>query len=1133
MRNDFTRLFGTKTKIVLRRFFCSGLMFTMLIGTHAVAQDAVDIYDNRGSMASVYDVKIDINFRDASLEEVLDYIESKTPFSFSYDKSDIHKENFKFNFAGWHISLAKVLEKLSIEAGLGFMDINHNIYLKNISGQPSFAIGVIQPIQVTGRVTSAESKYGLPGVSVLVKGTGSGTVTDADGNFSINTPTEDDILVFSSIGYITQEVAVNGRAVIDVILVEDILSLKEIVVVGYGEVEKRDFTGSLNSLGADEFNSGVQVSVDQMIQGRAPGVQVTQTSAEPGGGSSIRIRGSNSITAGNEPLYVIDGLPINNTPGPGSGMMDERTPRNPLNAINPGDIESIEILKDASATAIYGSRGANGVILITTKNGKPGKMKINYNGYAGLQSVAKKLDLLNATEYALLLNGIREDEGASPVFTQEQINSAGKGTDWQEEIFQVAPVQNHELSFSGGSDNTAYYLSLNYLDQKGVVISSGTKRYAARLNLNHSANKFNFGINLNTSLLLDDYVPNGVGINVGAGVIATALQMDPTLPVRNASGGYAESADVDLDNPVALANTIFDDAETNRTFGNIFAEYTVINDLKAKINFGSDRHTVRRDGYISKITKRGQQANGFASISEQERANYLVELTLNYDKEFNETHKVNAVAGYTYQEFSGRGFSASARNFPTDAYLTNDLSAGEQAQYSIGSGRFKNQLLSYLGRVNYTLLDKYLITASFRADGSSRFGEDNKFGYFPSLAMAWRLSDESFVSNLNLFSDLKLRTSYGVTGNQEIGNYQSQVLLDVTGEAIYNESRYVGIAPVQIGNPQLKWETTKQFNVGLDFGTLKGRISGSLDYFTKRTSDLLLFLPIPLTSGFSTFLQNVGDTQNSGFELLINSENLLGNFEWSTTFNLATIKNKVTDLGPLDNILQGGLRFINQFSILKEGEPINAYFGYQVEGIFQSQDEISGSAQPAARLGELRFKDVNNDNQINADDRTILGDPYPDFSFGVSNYFSYKGFDLSIFFDGSYGNEMLNFTRIDSEGPIEFRRNRMDFVLNRWTLENTTNENPSFISNARPLNSRVVEDASYLRLRNVRIGYTFPDIKRIASLSLFVTAQNLFTITDYSGFNPDVSVLGNSNLRLDYNAYPLSKIYTMGVNIGL
>lgn len=998
----------------------------------------------------------------------------------------------------------------------------------------------INAIEITGKVTSQEDGVPLPGVSIIVKGTTRGTITDLDGNYTVQVDNENDVLVFSFLGFLSQEVQVNGRSVVNVSLVEDVQGLGEVVVVGYGTVRKTDITGSLSSLSSEDFNPGMQASVDQMIQGRAAGVQITQASSEPGGGVSIRIRGSASLTAGNEPLYVIDGLPIDNTPAtPGYATTGNQAPRNPLNSLNPGDIASIEILKDASATAIYGSRGANGVILITTKKGKKGAISVDYSGYFGVQEVARRLDMLKAPDYMSFLNDLRVAQGQAPEFSQQEISAIGQGTDWQNEIFRSAPVQNHQISFSGGSDNTQYYASLNYFDQDGVVINSGAKRYTTKLNLNHSLNKFNFGLNLNAAFVEDTFVPHGTSINESAGVINTAIYQDPTLALFDASGGYAESETVNLENPVGLARGVIDGAGTNRTFGNVFAEYAILGNLKAKINLGSDRQTSRRDTYVSRFTRIGSQTGGNAVVQTSENYNDLVELTLNYEKEFNDNHRINAVGGYSYQVFTERGLRAGSNNFINDALLTNNLAAGDRENYTLGSSRSKNQLESYLGRVNYALYDKYLVTASFRVDGSSRFGENNKYGYFPSFALGWRMGEEDFIKNLNLFSDLKLRTSYGITGNQEIGNYRSLVLLGLAGQAVFNDALIVGIAPTQFANPNLKWETTSQFNIGFDFEFLEGRISGSTDYFQKKTSDLLLNLPIPNTTGFGTSLQNVGSTSNSGFELMVNSENITGIFNWSTSFNISTIRNQVTDLGGLPFIIQGGAGFASGISILRVGDPINSYYGYVVDGVFQSTEDIAGSAQPRARPGELKYRDTNGDNQIAPDDRVILGSPYPDYSFGLNNSFRYKGFDLSIFFQGVYGVEMFNFNTVEAENPISFRRNRLESMLNRWTPENPTNEHPSYIPPAvtygNAVNSRAVEDASYLRLKNIRVGYSFPKLKSryLGSMSVFITGQNLLTITNYTGYDPEVSAFGTSNIRADYNAYPLSKIYTMGINLGL
>ncbi|WP_300435548.1 TonB-dependent receptor [Christiangramia sp.] len=970
---------------------------------------------------------------------------------------------------------------------------------------------------ISGIVKDAD---GIPilGVTVLIKGTNRGTTTNFDGAFSlVASPT--DTLVFSFIGFETFEELVGNRDFLEVSMVSNVEGLDQVLVVGYGTVKKSDLTGSVSSVTSKDFEEGVQTSTPQLLQGKAAGVSITQADSRPGGGFSIRIRGAGSITAGNEPLYVIDGLP-------GAS----------INALNPGDIESIEILKDASATAIYGSRGANGVILVTTKKGVAGELRVNYDGYYGVQEVANRLDLLTAQEYVSFLNGIQEDQGLDPLFTPDQAALVGSGTDWQEEIFRTAPVQNHQISISGGSEKTNYYVSLNRLDQEGVVISTGFKRTSGRVNIVHSTDNFNFGLNLNTSLTESDLVPSG-GINGAAGVIPAALQFDPLLSVRNAEGDYSLNQNVDLDNPVAQAETIFPVQETNQTFGSIYGEYFILDEFSAKINLGTDRSISRFDNYLTRITRRGQNTNGSANIFENEDFSNLIELTFNYNNEIGADHQINAVIGYTFQEFKGRGFNAGSQNFPTDAFLTNNLEAGAQSGYTVGSYKVENQLLSYLGRLNYTFKDKYLITGSFRADGSSRFGEDKKYGYFPSLALGWKIDKESFMEGLNDISILKLRSSYGITGNQAIGNYNSLVLLGTAGEAVFNDQQFVGIAPIQLGNPDLKWETTKQFNIGLDYGFFKSRITGSMDYFYKETSDLLLNLPIPSTSGFLNSLQNVGDTKNSGFEMSINSKNFVDDFKWSTSLNFAFLHNEVTNLGDLPFILQGDTRFLFDYTILREGEPINAYFGYKTEGVFQSQEEVDASAQPNANPGDLKFVDDNGDGVLNATDRVILGDPFADFTFGLSNNFEYKGFNLSVFLQGSMGNDLLNFTRVDSENPFSDLRNRQSYVLDRWTPDNPTDRNPSFINQdvSRAINDRVVEDASYLRLQNLSLNYTFPNLKvrAIKNLSISATGQNLFTITDYSGFNPDVNTLGTSNLRIDYNSYPLARIYTFGIKIGL
>lgn len=1129
MKNNLQRQLIMLSKQLIYVFLIQLLFCTIILANSGNAQ-----------RKSIEKVKISMNLQEKSLAQFFNLVESKTDFKFTITDNFVDLRQ-PITVVENNISLYDALVALSIQTDLNFVQVNDNIHVKvqKVNAQ-SKAVEVAQKadINLSGTVKDGAGQP-LPGVTVLVKGTTTGTVTDINGIYKL-TAQEGAVLVFTFIGYLVQEINVGNQSIIDVTLKEDETSLEEVVIVGYGTVRKTDITGSLSSLSNEDFNPGMQASVDQMIQGRAAGVQITQASSEPGGGVSIRIRGAASLTAGNEPLYVIDGFPLDNSPAsPGYASTGNQSPRNPLNSLNPGDIESIEILKDASATAIYGSRGANGVILITTKKGKKGAISVEYSGYFGGQEVAKSLDMLKAPDYMSFLNDLRTTQGQTAVFTPTQINAVGQGTDWQKEIFRSAPVQNHQVSFSGGSDNTQYYASLNYFDQDGVVINSGTKRYTTKLNLSHSLNKFKFGLNMNSAFVKDTYMPHGTSINESAGVINTAIYQDPTLPILDASGKYAQSDFVNLENPIGLARGVLDESGTNRTFGNIFAEYAFLGNLKAKINLGSDRQTSRRDTYVSRTTLSGAQTGGRANVQSIENFNDIVELTLNYEKQFNENHRINAVGGYTYQEFSERGLTGGANKFINDGLLTNNLSAGDRTNFVLNSFRSKNQIQSYLGRVNYALYDKYLITASFRADGSSRFGENNKFGYFPSFALGWRLSEEDFIKNMNLFSDLKLRASYGITGNQEIGNYQSLVLLGLAGQAVFNESLIVGIAPTQFANPNLKWETTSQFNIGFDFEFFEGRLSGSTDYFQKETSDLLLNLPIPNTTGFSTSLQNIGSTSNSGFELMLTSENMTGKFNWSSSVNISTIRNQVTDIGGLPFIIQGGAGFASGISILRVGDPINAYFGYVVEGVFQSKEEIIGSAQPGSRPGELKYQDTNKDNKITPEDRVILGSPFPDFSFGISNTFRYKGFDLSIFFQGVYGNEMFNFNIVEAENPISFRRNRFANVLDRWTPTNLTNDHPSYIPPAvaygNAVNSRAVEDASYLRLKNLRLGYSFPKLKskHLNTLSVYFTGQNLLTFTNYSGYDPEVSAFGTSNIRADYNAYPLSKIYTMGINLGI
>ena len=1021
------------------------------------------------------------------------------------------------------------------------------VFLLTPLAHPTLAFSPLSPYAVaqtiSGTVTDSETGEALPGVNVLAKGTSTGTVTDVEGNYRLTVADEATILVFSSIGYEAQEVPINGQTVIDLALAPDVQSLSEVVVIGYGTVEKSDLTGAVTSLKSKDLNPGANASVDQMMLGRAAGVQVSQSSSEPGGGLSIRIRGASSINASNEPLYVIDGFPIDNSPnlssssGGGSQVAVNQSPRNPLNSLNPNDIESIEILKDASATAIYGSRGANGVILITTKKGKSDRLTLSYNTYTGVQRVAKKMDVLSTDQYIDVINELSVARGDNLVFSDADITAIGEGVDWQEQIYRTAPVTDHNMSLSGGNENTTVFASLNYFSQDGVVKNSGLKKYIGRVNLESQiGERVDVGLNLNTSLVSDNNGIDGINTNETAGPIYASLLYDPTESIYNADRSFAQSSNLTVNNPVSLIDGVTSENKTNRTIGNFFVSYDILDGLSAKLNVGADRQDSRRDIYNSRLTIRGQPAGGIANISVLERSNYLVEYTVNYNKNINENHALTILGGVTYQSFISRLFTANISGFPTDDLGTDNLGLGDTNTDNISSNHEENTLLSYLGRVNYNLYDKFLFTGSIRADGSSRFGQNNKYGYFPSFAVGWKLSEEDFVPET--FEQLKLRASWGQTGNQEIGNYGSQLTFGTGPDVVFNNTIQNSAEPQRIANPDLKWETTEQFNVGIDVSILEGRISGTLDYFSKNTKDLLFNLPLPRSSGYRSILTNVGEVENKGVEFLLSSTNIsTTDFRWSTTFNFAAIKNRVLDLGRVEEIVTGDIQAVGNTSIIKEGEALASYYGYEVTGIFQEGDNIEDSAQPNAQPGFPMFADLNNDGTITPADQTILGDPFPDFTFGLQNSFSYKNWQLDVFFQGQQGVELLNINVIESLYPANFRRNRLaEQMLNRWTPQNTETKWPSGVNpnayGGSKVNSLVLQDASYIRLKNVQVSYTVPikSISFLSSLRLYATAQNLFTLTDYIGFDPEANSFGRSNVRVDYSSYPLARTFLLGLN---
>lgn len=1081
-----------------------------------------------------------LTIRENSIElgELFKMIEAETDFYFFYNNDQINKRT-KVSVNIRDKKIDEALNEILKNTDISYQMNNNTIILNLKSTSPSQQ----KKKKVTGTITD-EKGDPIIGATILEKGTNNGTITDMDGIFSIDLPETNAKLQITYLGYLPQEITIKDQARLKITLAEDLKVLDEVVVIGYGTVKKSDITGSVASVKVDELKEGVATSVDQLLFGKSAGVNVVQNSGEPGGGFSINIRGASSVNAGNSPLYVIDGVPIDNTrpveAGSIVGFSDNRTPRNPLSSINASDIASIEILKDASATAIYGSRGANGVILITTKSGgKDEKTSVSYQGYFGVQNAASKLDLLSAQDYKRVLNEIIDAGGESEVYRVGDIANNGNGTDWQKEITNKnAQVQDHQLSFTGGTAKTAYYVSLGYTDQEGILKNTSFERYSARVNLKTDINKnFKIGINATGSYINDQYTASGFGVNERAGAMYAAINFDPTYGVIDENGKYITSPLQTLDNPVAITEGMRSAADTYRFLASAYGEYHFTKELSAKLNLGTDFMNESRKSFVSSLTKEGQNNGGIGANQNSEKTNYLIEGTLTYNKTVGD-HTFGALGGMTYQRYVTSRLSNTASDFLNESLGADNLGIGNQETFRITNSVTGNRLASYIGRVNYSLLDKYLLTATLRADGSSRFGKNNRFGYFPSAALAWKMSNENFIKDIQDITSLKLRLSWGKTGNQEIGDFPSISTFTQAGNAIWDGRQVTGTQPAKMPNPDLKWESTEQINIGLDFGILNNRINGSADYYMKKTTDMLLNLPVDQSTGFTSILSNIGQIDNYGFEFLVNTINIDSkNFRWDSSITFSTMRNKVKDLGGIDEIIIGaGYNHVTQVVIQKPGIPLNSYYGWEVEGIWQVGDDYSKFSEDY-QPGDLKYVDQNKDGVVDDKDRVVLGNSFPDFQWSFGNTFTYKDLELFVFFEGVQGVDMLNGNLIDNYFPIDFRRNKFsELYLNRWTPENPSTEYPSFVNplkfGRRVANSKTVQDASYIRLRTVRLSYTLPKITSfIKGIQVYCTAENLFTITDYIGLDPAVNPNSDVNFRMDFNAYPTSRTFIFGAKL--
>ena len=1002
---------------------------------------------------------------------------------------------------------------------------------------------VLQSSVVKGVVKDSNGEP-LLGVNVLVKGTTIGAVTDIDGNFSFEAPAGC-TLVISYIGFESQEVKVKGNAPLNIILKEDSEALDEVVVVGYGVQKKSDVTGALSSVKGDDLIKLSISRTDQALQGQMAGVMVQNSVAAPGESPNIIIRGGNSLKGENAPLVVIDGVLGGD-----------------LSLIDPNDITSIEVLKDASSTSIYGSRGANGVIMVTTKRGQTGKPTVSYSGYVSLSQVSKKMDMLNGQELYGLLKEAQEKYPTTALKIPEWIDPNNlNNTDWQDEVFRTAPITGHSLSVSGGTETTRYSLSGNYLMHQGIVKNSDFNRAGIRANIEQKlGKKVTVGALINASRSSSSNASvNQMNGSDGGGVTFSALGFGPLVPVYKEDGSLSGPLKdgAQMNNPVALINDQVVDKFRNYFQGTAFLEWEILSGLKFKTAWTytySDRKQRQFTSGENLLSYKGQ---GYAYMNDQETTNWLGENTLTYSKTFNKDHSLNVVAGFTAEASDYFNNNSSGKGFDIESLGYWNMGLANSSLLSVASGGNHSAIASWLGRVNYAYKGKYLASVSFRADGSSKFAKNNKWGYFPSFSAAWRVSEEKFMKNITPISNLKLRLGWGTVGNDRITNYLSMDLYSSSKYGIGQQMATV-LSPKQLANKDLKWEGSTTANLGIDVGLLDNRLNLTADFFLKNTKDLLLEQKLAYVTGFNSQWQNIGKIENKGIELNINSTNIqTRNFLWQTDFNISFIKNTLKALQDGNTYIQSATKFNSNFNgndyISIVGSSLGQMYGYVFDGVYQTSDfnvlpngsmqlkpgvaDISKHAGKTVEPGMVKYKDIDGDGVITPDDRTTIGNGQPDWYGGITNTFNYKNIDFSFMFQFQYGNDVYNATRMFNTQSQDERSNQLAEVADRWTPTHASNRVPSARGYVKyELYSRFVEDGSFLRLKNITLGYTFPNKwtrkAYINRLRVYGTAQNLFCLTKYSGYDPEVNMKSSPLMPgFDWGAYPKSRVFTFGVEV--
>ncbi len=978
---------------------------------------------------------------------------------------------------------------------------------------------------ITGTVTSTEDNTGVPGVTVVLKNSNTGTTTDADGKYRINATGDNPTLVFSAVGFATQEIAVGNRSVVDVKMAVDLKTLNEVVVTGYGTQKKSQVTGAISSVGAKEISELPVTNAQQALQGRAAGVDVNMAGSKPGATPQIRIRGRRSFNASNDPLFVVDGIPL-------SGGIED---------INPNDIASMEILKDASSTAIYGSRGSNGVVIITTKRGTPGKTTVSIDAYSGINKSLGRIDVFNGPEFAEYKRESRRAGGHYPdgpatdaadaiIFEPVELESIklGRSTDYPDALLRTGTINNYQVGVSGGTEKTLFNISGNFFKDKGVVKNQDLTRYTFRVNLDH---KINDKLKVGISSLTSHYVRNGENFNPLGGALAENPLGKPYDDEGNLI--FLPTQDGLRTNPLAeiVPGAIIDERKNYRIFNSIYAEWKIIDGLSYRFNFGPDFKIDRYGRFFGSQTnaRRGAPASG--SAFNRQIFNYTLENIVNYTKQFNSVHNLNVTLLQSFQRDNEERYSIDVTGIPASSQQFYNLGSASQVN-GVGSSIQQWTLLSYMARVNYDFNDKYLLTATIRADGSSRFGANNKFGYFPSVAVGWNISNENFLQNVRWMDQLKLRLSYGAVGNTAINPYQTQANLSRTSYAWENSAAF-GYRPGSIGNPDLKWETSATANAGLDFSFFSGRVSGAIEYYVTNTTDLLAPQPLPNSTGFGGFTTNIGHTRNKGIELTVSTVNVdRGGFRWNTDLTFNHNQEEIVELanGKVDDVAAG--RFI--------GQPLSVVYDLKKIGIWQT-DEAELAKSYGYNPGEIKIEDANNDGVINADDRQILGSAIPAFVAGMTNRFEYKGFDLSFFLYARAGQFIISGFH-QGNNSLAGRYNNLD--IDYWTPNNPTNEFPRPNENQEtPRNSSTLRyfDGSFLKVRNINFGYNVPgnwaSKLGMTSLRLYTSIQQPFIFSEYrskyKGIDPEVELdngTSNGNSSIGSDLSPATSVITFGIN---